>query len=439
LENAPILALTPSDTTLIAGETLTVRVSVSPIGVVATGVQLAIRFDPSEVMLLSADPASGAPFTAEVVKAINNTNGTLQYTLGLAGGASGTAGSAQLADLQFIVLPGASVCNEAGAVVSAAVGAYTTKFTTTISQDILPIAQPLPAVTLDGLDPVFANLPSSASIASDAGSTLGGTIVNPVVTASDNCDGSVPVSIAITYPDSSTATTWPSGGVFPRGISTVTWSATDVLGNLATETRTFTVENHQLLDVQVGFVGVIAGNTSRTIRVTAGSTVEVRSVALTGANGSMQSVQLPVASSYPCVAVKNTTHSITDAVTTSILSNRYKASVSLIQGDSNDDDVVDITDFAMYVGSRGSGKAVDAVSNFNGDTVINTVDFTYIGVNFLKSGEACGAFNGPIARDRISVRELRRTGLGELIQADLNGDGWVDLDDMQHYMQFGGQ
>jgi hypothetical protein len=29
--------------------------------------------------------------------------------------------------------------------------------------------------------------------------------------------------------------------------------------------------------------------------------------------------------------------------------------------------------------------------------------------------------------------------LGELIQADLNGDGWVDLDDMQHYMQFGGQ
>jgi hypothetical protein len=60
-------------------------------------------------------------------------------------------------------------------------------------------------------------------------------------------------------------------------------------------------------------------------------------------------------------------------------------------------------------------------------------------VNFLKSGEACGAFNGPIARDRISVRELRRTGLGELIQADLNGDGWVDLDDMQHYMQFVGQ
>jgi len=74
-----------------------------------------------------------------------------------------------------------------------------------------------------------------------------------------------------------------------------------------------------------------------------------------------------------------------------------------------------------------------------GDTVINTVDFTFIGVNFFRPGEACGAFDGPIARDRISVRELRRTGMGELIQADLNGDGWVDLDDMQYYMQFAGQ
>jgi hypothetical protein len=35
------------------------------------------------------------------------------------------------------------------------------------------------------------------------------------------------------------------------------------------------------------------------------------------------------------------------------------------------------------------------------------------------------------------VRELRRTGQGELIAADLNGDGWVDLGDIQQYMQSG--
>jgi hypothetical protein len=70
--------------------------------------------------------------------------------------------------------------------------------------------------------------------------------------------------------------------------------------------------------------------------------------------------------------------------------------------------------------------------------VINTVDFTFIGVNFFRPGEACGAFDGPIARDRISVRELRRTGMGELIQADLNRDGWVDMRDIQLFMQNGG-
>ena len=54
-------------------------------------------------------------------------------------------------------------------------------------------------------------------------------------------------------------------------------------------------------------------------------------------------------------------------------------------------------------------------------------------------GDACGAFTGAMPRERVSVRELRRTGQGELIAADLNGDGWVDLADMQLYMQLAGQ
>jgi hypothetical protein len=35
----------------------------------------------------------------------------------------------------------------------------------------------------------------------------------------------------------------------------------------------------------------------------------------------------------------------------------------------------------------------------------------------------------------VSVKELRRQGLGHLAAADLNRDGWVDLRDMQLYMQ----
>jgi hypothetical protein len=147
-------------------------------------------------------------------------------------------------------------------------------------------------------------------------------------------------------------------------------------------------------------------------------------------------VQVPVAASYSCISAKDTVHSITKTAVPTILSERYSASVTgMRQGDSNDDDMVDITDFAIFVANRGAGKAVNAVSNFNGDTFINTADFTFLTLSFFQVGDTCGAFTGATPRDRVSVRELRRTGRGELIAADLNGDGWVDLADMQMYMQ----
>jgi hypothetical protein len=440
LQQTSVITLTPSaDTTLIAGETLTVRASVSAIGLYSTGVQLAIHFNPNDLMLVSATPVSNGAFRNEVLETIDNTRGTLMYTLGLAAGASATTGPAQLADLTFQVRSGADACNESGSVYSAAISSYYTRIFTVIGHPVLPSVSALPAVTFDGLDPVFTGVPSSTTIAADARSTFGGTVVNPAVTANDNCSGNLAVDIDITYPDTTTATAWPLDNLFPIGTTSVTWTAEDALGNISTETRQITVSNHQLLDVQVGFVGAIAANTPRSIRVRAGSSIQVLPVTLTGSSASITGVQLPVALDYPCVTAKAVSHSIADAMSTSIVSRRYSATASLLQGDSNDDDMVDITDFALYVANRGSGKAVDAISNFNGDTVINTVDFTFIGVNFFRVGETCGSFDGVIPRDRISVRELRRTGLGELIQADLNGDGWVDLDDMQHYMQGAGQ
>jgi hypothetical protein len=118
---------------------------------------------------------------------------------------------------------------------------------------------------------------------------------------------------------------------------------------------------------------------------------------------------------------------------------RYAASVSLRQGDNNDDDMVEIFDYAIFVSARGVGKATNAVSNFNGDSVIGNADFGYIALNFFASGETCtpGA-DAPQPRDRVSVKELKRSGNGHLAVADLNRDGWVDLRDIQMYMQMGG-
>jgi hypothetical protein len=58
---------------------------------------------------------------------------------------------------------------------------------------------------------------------------------------------------------------------------------------------------------------------------------------------------------------------------------------------------------------------------------------------FFPVGESCaGASAGARPRERISVKELRRMGLGELAAADLNRDGWFDMRDMQIAVQGSG-
>jgi hypothetical protein len=276
------------------------------------------------------------------------------------------------------------------------------------------------------------------SVAADAGTTAGAAVAQPTVTALDACENaSRPVTFSIAYPSGPAGSSWPAR--FPVGVSTITWSSSDQAGNSAQVQRTVTVANHQLLDISVGFVGVVQGASSRQVRVTAGGQASLHTVNLTGNAGSVQGVQVPVAAGYACIAVKCPSHSVTDAASGSVSGVRYAATVSLPQGDCNDDDMVEIFDYAIFVSARGTGKATNAVSNFNGDTVIGNADFTYIGLNFFASGETCtpGAI-APQPRDRVSVKELRRTGNGHLAVADLNRDGWVDLRDIQMCMQAGG-
>jgi hypothetical protein len=244
------------------------------------------------------------------------------------------------------------------------------------------------------------------------------------------------VSLLVTYPDTSTATAWPSDGMFPIGTTTLVWSSSDTLGNPSSETRTVVVANHHLLDVAVTYSGSFGGTSTRTLRVKAGATTQLVSVSLTNESGTVLGIQLPVLASRTCVSAKDTVHSLTKTAAPSIVGTRFAASVLLKQGDSNDDDIVDIFDYGMFLSDRGAGKATNARSNFNNDTVVGNPDFSFIGLNFFRTGEACsGAFNGGQPRDRVSVRELRRMGLAELAVADLNHDGWVDTRDIQLYMQ----
>jgi hypothetical protein len=273
----------------------------------------------------------------------------------------------------------------------------------------------------------------------DAGYVTGTVVTDPGVTASNNCAVSVPVSISITYPDLSTGTTWPAR--FPVGTSRVTWTTTDEANNVATSYRDIVIRDKQLVTVDVDLAGIVNAGLSYTqdirFRLSSGQVVNA-TVAFAGANGTVRDVEIPVRDDYTCISVKDGDHTVAEAQTMPVVGTKYvpSASFSLIGGDSNDDNVVDILDFGVFVADRsvlGSpAKTADSRSNFNHDIAVGNADFTFISTNFLVSGDSCGGGfangDGPIAR--ISVKELRRRGLGELAQADINGDGWVDQFDI---------
>jgi hypothetical protein len=123
----------------------------------------------------------------------------------------------------------------------------------------------------------------------------------------------------------------------------------------------------------------------------------------------------------------------------------------LLGGNHNDDRWIDILDYGIFVGqwavNYGTADTICGTSPPHADSscngIVGTEDFTFIQTQFLASREpdCCGtampmvgrrpmpqSFDGPITR--ISVQELRRRGLHDLIAGDLNHDGWLDVQDM---------
>ena len=442
------LSLTSASTSVSAGSTFVVRASSTSPPASMSGAQLTVRFDASRLRLDAVAPVGTSPMGAELAEQIDNTAGTLRYALGLDNIAVPLMTEADLCDLSFTVLPGSSLCGVQDLVNFGDVGPFTTRFTRSGDAAIVvPELINLPSVNLDDQPPVLLGVPASnIAVAADAGSIIGAYVELPTVTAADNCDGAVAVTVAGV----------PAGSVFPIGTTTVTWSSTDLAGNTATASIDVTVGNYQLLDATITLKGFGILPMSRAVRVAAGGQASVIAVALTelvpepgsaqtgAVRGVAAGLHVPVVAALGCVAAKDPTHSVTGVSPSSVAGVRWTSAHTLHQGDSDGDDLVDIVDYGLWLTDfntlQGAQVARDARSNFNGDLVVTTADFGYVAVNFFRVGESCapGAEAPRVPRDRVRVKELRRRGLGDVVSADLNRDGWVDMRDIQMHMQGGG-
>ncbi|MFM1804311.1 MAG: hypothetical protein RL136_1190, partial [Planctomycetota bacterium] len=363
----------------------------------AVGAQATIGYDPA--LLEFVELVGGDEFPTLIYVSHDDVAATVIFASGIdPGGSADGFTDANIARATFRTVAGA--CADTSAVffttsilptrVSAANGT-SLAFTTSTAVDITSLAP----FALDGLPP-------ARSIAADAGTTEGAFSPLVAPTATDSCGNALPVS-------TSRSDGQPLEARYPIGTTTVTFSATDAAGHVASGSVSVTVADHQLLDASVTLVGAGHAGSTRSMRFSAGSGVQVVQVPIIAGAGAATGIQVPVAAGYACIAAKDAGHSLTHSTAASVEGVRYTASFTLDQGDSNDDDLVDILDYSIFVSDFGLASPGGS-SNFDDDFVVNSADFSFIAINYLGTGDSCGAFTGAAPRQSISVRELRRLG-----------------------------
>ena len=389
----------------------------------AVGAQATVAFDPAVVSFVSA--AAGTDFTTLIYSSTATANKVV-FATGIDPSASAAGIAAgNVAKLTFRTV--APSCSDLDAIVLST-SALTTRITD--SNGVALAFTQADNVSITSLAPfTLAAVPANVAVAADAGTVAGALVSLVAPTAADSCG--TPLTVTATRSDSALlAAYYP-----PNLTTTVTYTATDAAGNTDSKNVTVAVANYQLLDAAISLNGSITGSSTRSVRVIAGST-QLVNVGMTNGSGIASNVQVPIAASYPCITAKDAGHSLSNTGASSVVGVEYAASIALDQGDSNDDNLVDILDFGIYVGKFGVAVAGGS-SNFNDDLAVTSGDFGFISLNFADTGIVCGAFTGGAPRTAVSVKELRRSGMGELAGADFNRDGMLDVNDVVYYMQNG--
>ena len=390
----------------------------------AVGAQATVAFDPAVVEFVGI--AAGTDFTTLIYNNSTATANKVVFATGVDQNSSSAGIAAgNIAKLTFRTI--APSCSDLDAVILST-SALTTRITDSNGAALAFTQSNLVSIT--SLAPfTLAAVPANVAVAADAGTVAGALVSLVAPTAADSCG--TPLTVTATRSDSALlAAYYP-----PNLTTTVTYTATDAAGNTDSKNVTVAVANYQLLDAAISLNGSITGSSTRSVRVIAGST-QLVNVGMTNGSGIASNVQVPIAASYPCITAKDAGHSLSNTGVSSVVGVEYAASIALDQGDSNDDNLVDILDFGIYVGQFGVALAGGS-SNFNDDLAVTSGDFGFISLNFADTGIVCGAFTGGAPRTAVSVKELRRSGMGELAGADFNRDGMLDVNDVVYYMQNG--
>lgn len=412
---------------ITTGSIFTVSVNLDSMSSSAVGAQMHVGYDPAVVEYQSI--SAGDQFGLMIYSNHSSATNKVSFATGVNGGESGIT-SGNIAKITFKVI--ADSCADTDAIF------FTTgSFPSRVSDNngvAISFAQSN-TTSVSGYGAFsLAGVPANVTVPADAGTTAGALVSLTPPTATDTCNGTRTVSFSRS--DSASAS-----APYPVGTTTVSWSATDPAGQIANGSTVVTVSNYQLFTVDANLAGTILGGGSTAIRIKLSDNSVVNPSVTFSASGDGAAIdaQVPVAASYSCAAVADASHTLSKSNSVSVSGTKYTAaSYSLQGGDSTGDNFIDILDFGAYVGDFGSGKNFDSRSNFNRDAEVDSADYSFISIGFLATGDSCGSSaNGGAPRMSVSVKELRRMGMGDLAYGDLNRDGIIDVRDVAWYMENG--
>ncbi len=409
-----------------ADEDLVVTIDLSSSSRTIVGGQFLIGYDPTVLDFVDVEPGSftdfDSPFGAELLRTINETEGTVFYAVGVNIGLLGTRGPAVMAKLRFHPL---QPCRTMDDLCFLSQNPRRTMLTDSSGHQV-PFSPCCPGpLKFQGDEPSLA-CPPSVMVNADPGS-VSATVTWPPTTASSDCDGNLDLSCSGVNSFGADVTHLAmTGGRIPAGTSDFECSATDSCGQVSSCEWTVDILPTNTVQATVQLSPVVSpGPLRRCIVFEFYSSCVEEPVVVErtlefgqpfNLPGYAENVVLEVpAGRYVCATARDPKHTLRSTVqvaqpsgnhyTVQFLGDPRFGGHWLIGGNLDDNGVIDSLDQMLLQAAdqttvnRHTPCGTPGVhADINGDGAVNASDLLFIQRNFLATdgGSCCGSAIGGI-------------------------------------------